>query len=311
MSAKANPAVVGIFVMTAIVLIVVSVFLFGTRQFFKQKDYFILYFDESVNGLDEGTAVKFKGVDVGRVNDILIYYDAKKRSAYIPVIIETVEKELPFQERHSLNLHDPEALKNHIANGLRASLVLQSYLTGKLYVELDYYSPKDYPAEFVPIPSKYRQIPTIKSDLQEIWKAAADVFMKLRKIDFEAIANHVESIAKKIDDGLGDFNLQKLQDSFTVAMDSVTKVANDIDSKVDPLSESAQEALKEAREAFNSLENAAGSIGDIIEPDSSFRVEWDETLDEIKRAARSIRNLTDYLERNPNALLAGKKFLNK
>ena len=73
MGKRANPAVIGAFVVGAVVLVVVAAIVFGSGRFFRTTYSYILYFPSNVNGLKVGAPVKFKGIEIGSVQNILLY----------------------------------------------------------------------------------------------------------------------------------------------------------------------------------------------------------------------------------------------
>ena len=88
MSRKANPTLIGAFVLGGIVLVVAALMLFGGGRFFTEKATFVAYFDEPVSGLSIGAPVNFRGVKVGTVKEVLIHYNQAEGDAFMPVIIE-------------------------------------------------------------------------------------------------------------------------------------------------------------------------------------------------------------------------------
>src|SRR5690606_25242329 len=88
MSIRANPTAIGAFMIGAIVLSVVGVATLASTAWFNQKSTFISYFDESVNGLAVGAPVKFQGVQVGNVTDLLIQIELSDKTFEVPVQYE-------------------------------------------------------------------------------------------------------------------------------------------------------------------------------------------------------------------------------
>src|SRR5260370_36743133 len=72
MSTKANPTVIGVFVLGAILIAIGAVFFFGSADLFAKKQTYVSYFAQSVSGLQTGSNVKFKGVNIGKVTRVLL-----------------------------------------------------------------------------------------------------------------------------------------------------------------------------------------------------------------------------------------------
>ena len=297
MSKQANPTLIGAFVVGAVAIVVFGIYFFAKLDLLEKKHRFILYFDQSVNGLDVGAPVKFKGVNVGDVDEILLHVGGEV--AYVPVIISIRSVETPVKDSRALRLDKKETYNQQIANGLRASLVLQSYLTGKQFIELDYH-PEDVPPHFIDLPSPYTEIPTIESEQRGVWSSVNDLVEQLGEIDIKDMVDSVTAAAKRIDMTLSDVEFKKLNDTMLSAFESFGSASDKLDAQIDPV-------LADMRDAFKKVEDAATSIDSLVDPDSSFRYEFGSTLQDISAAAKSFKNLTDYLERNPSALLSGKK----
>jgi paraquat-inducible protein B len=85
---RANPAVIGGFVIGAVALLVIGLLVFGGAGWFVQRDTFIAYFPGSVKGLHVGAPVDFRGVTIGQVKEIRVLFDPRQLDARIPVIME-------------------------------------------------------------------------------------------------------------------------------------------------------------------------------------------------------------------------------
>ena len=92
MNKKTSPTLIGAFIVGAVVLLVIAVIAFGSGRLFKQSKEFVLYFDNSVNGLRVGAPVKFKGVEIGSVKDIRLQLGKDTQINKIPVIIKSSRK---------------------------------------------------------------------------------------------------------------------------------------------------------------------------------------------------------------------------
>src|SRR5215468_5799510 len=135
MGKKANPTVIGLFVVAALALAVAGVIVFGSGQFFRHLDKFVMFFPGSVNGLSIGASVKFKGVDIGRVTEIKLVLHREEveggteQHLMIPVFVETDPTKI-FVDNKRLEMADPKNLLALINRGMRAQLQSQSLVTG-------------------------------------------------------------------------------------------------------------------------------------------------------------------------------------
>ncbi len=88
MSKQASMKMIGVFVVGALVLLTVAVVIFSSWLFFQQQNFYVLYFDESVRGLNAGAPVYFKGVKVGAVKDVRLFYKPEIETLHSAVVIE-------------------------------------------------------------------------------------------------------------------------------------------------------------------------------------------------------------------------------
>ena len=143
MSKKASTTAIGIFVIGAVLLAVVGMVVFGSGRYFTKKYNYVAYFSGSVKGLNIGAPVLFRGVKVGSVTNIAMEYDAKDVAFRIAVAIQLVESSTHVvNEEYTEGMEETtqdELVIDLINRGLRAQLAPQSFITGLLYVKLDFF----------------------------------------------------------------------------------------------------------------------------------------------------------------------------
>lgn len=334
MSKQSNKTLIGIFVLGAIALLVAGVLIFGSGKFLAESEEYVLYFEGSVKGLNIGAPVMFRGVKIGSVTDILLRYNPEDLTVHIPVIIEV-------ERGRFKSVTGKETVRTHIKvlidRGLRAQLQLQSVVTGQLMVDLDFYP--DEPSKLVGTENtRISEIPTIPSGLQKFTKA-------IEQLPLDELFNKVVKTVESIEGLVNSPEVSGSFASLKKALDSADKLLVHVDNKIDPLVVSiedtsiaardafvqaektlafnegvpggvasdlreslvsardslkqADQTLKQARETLVSIEEAAGENSTLI-------YEVNTTLRELSAAARSVRYLADYLDRQPEALIRGK-----
>jgi paraquat-inducible protein B len=136
MNKKISPTMIGAFVLGAAALIVIAILVFGSGRVFRQSRDFVLYFDNSVNGLRIGAPVKFKGVEVGSVTNILLQLGKGQQVNKIPVIIEIDLEKLTSRGASSDITENRETFRMAIVDrGLRGQLEMESLVTGLLFAQ--------------------------------------------------------------------------------------------------------------------------------------------------------------------------------
>lgn len=335
MNKKVSPTLIGAFVVGALALVVIAVLMFGSGRFFRTTKDFVLYFDGSVNGLRVGAPVKFRGVEIGSVKNILLRLENGPEVLRIPVIIELELGKFTSKGATGAALEDPEVLKQLISQGLRGQLQMESFVTGLLFVGIDFFP--DSKLNLVQQPGiryQYPEIPTEPTTLEVAGSKVNEVLAKLEEIDFKGIieslqrtAQGIESLVTSSDLKAAVANTDEVAKKLDTAATNIAKVAATFDEKVKILSDDfqltsaeARNAMKQAGAAFEKVSTAITqaevtlketqatmtSVQSLTDPDSPTFYEITKTLREVSGAARSLRLLANYVERNPRALIFGK-----
>src|SRR5690242_3811510 len=189
MSTRANPKVIGGFVVGAIALAIAGLIIFGGGQFFKKAVPMVMFFQGSVGGLAVGAPVTFDGVKIGQVTQVQPIYDAAKQDVLIPVYIEL---DTPIKTV------GPEAgtvlanLDELIKDGLRAQLVSESMITGQQSVNLSFFNPNKNPIKLVGLVPGLRELPTVPSSIDRLKANLQNFLNTLNKMPLEEIGNKVD-----------------------------------------------------------------------------------------------------------------------
>lgn len=320
MGSKANPAVIGAFVVGAVALAVVSLLVFGSGRMFRSTAKFICFFPGAVDGLNVGAPVKFKGVEVGSVTDIRLRLGEAPKLAEvqqvaigvrIPVTIE-IDNDKVASQGAKRDLRDPAAVKELINLGLRAQLNAQSLVTGLLFVQIDFHP--EQPANFVlPPDSKPPEIPTIGTTMEQIQSAAAEIIRKLKDMHFETM---VQSATEMLDGVKNVVNAPGLKQTIetlpaTVAnvnetLTSVRELSTRLDRSQAPLLESLKGTSDKTGATLEQMRVTLQTVQTLVDPGSPLATQLSASLEEIAGAARSMRLLADYLERNPSSVVRGR-----
>ncbi len=328
MKAKPSAAVIGMFVAGAIALFALGMFYFGARTWFGESREFAVYFDESVHGLEVGAPVKFRGVRIGRVKEIGIHYDAERARSTVPVVCELDRQVVRDAQGRPVDMGEPEVLREMVREGLRARLSLVG-ISGLMYVELDYVDPAP-PVPEVAEEARHAVVPAVPSAFADLFAGVAGITADLGAVDFEGISRRLEDLLDQAGAKLEALevevltaNLNQAAVAFSELVESdglqgaiysantafadLSRVLVRLDEQIDPVSERFTVTADELSVTLNQLGSAVEAIEGLIGPRSGFGPELATTLQRLGEASRSIQQLADYLERNPNALLGGRR----
>jgi paraquat-inducible protein B len=329
MNKKISPAVIGAFVLGAVALIIIAILVFGSGRLFRQTRDFVLYFDNSVNGLRIGAPVKFKGVEIGSVKDIRLQLEKGAEVLKIPVIIQIDLEKLTSRGARDVVAVDREALRKEIVDrGLRGQLELESLVTGLLFVALDFFP--GTPINLVQRTDgdyKYPEVPTLPTTLEQAKGAVDRILNKLDEIDFKELGANLQAILKGVNRNVNSPEIESVLRSLARVMPKVDEavvnirnLAGTTEAKVKILADDLQhtsgdarlalkqagDALKQTQETMKRAEAAVTNVETLSDLDSPVNYELVKGLRDVSAAARSLRALTDYLERNPRAPIFGK-----
>jgi paraquat-inducible protein B len=310
MGRKANPTVIGAFVVGASALAVLGAVFFGSGRYFRKTLPVVVYFSSSVSGLKPGAPVKFMGVEVGSVRDIRLNISPHERAVpdiRIPVILD-LDKETITREGARLD-PTPENIRRLVDEGLRAQLSTESLVTGVLYISLDFRP--DAPLNLVAEPSvSYPEIPTIPTEFEEVQQAAMRVAKKLEDVDFKHLVTSatdtLDGLRRILDDpetrelpGSLDRLIGKLDGTATDLQRLAANANGSLLPELRTTLEHAGTTLTEARGTFQNLRSS-------VEPGGPLVYRLDTALAALTSAASAIENLALELDRNPSSIIRGR-----
>jgi len=265
---------------------------------FTRKIPFLLHFSGSVDGLAPGAPVRLRGIQIGNVTDVHLEYDAKTDEQTVPVMIDVEPQRVRLL--NTTDTTDGEfrprsyaAFRRFVQRGLRARLASGSLITGQKLVSLDFMpnAPKAEMIETGPIP----EIPTIgASDLDSVMQSAKDVLVS------------VKSAVDGIDQTIRSPELKHSLASLDRSMSNFEAITKEAQPQVGPMLSELRSASRSADQALKQAAASLGTIGDSLSSDPSGG-DLAGTLTELRNAAASLHQLTDYLESHPESLIRGKK----
>jgi paraquat-inducible protein B len=321
MSKKANPTLIGLFLVVGLALGVAGLVVFGPEGLFHPKVKIILYFENSLKGLNAGAPVKFRGVTVGKVDEVLIRHNQSSNDFSMPVIIVIDEK--LAQSKSDNHLQFGQSRMDHLVKeGFRARLDSDSLVTGVFFVGLEML-PNAPPPVFHQLKPEYEEIPTAGSEIQQL-------LANLGSLDVHGLSEKLNRLLARADASLSQLNVTAINEGVTNllvsanrvvttsdltnaivsarrALDDAQTLLKRVDRRVDPLADNANATLTDARKTLVDLRRTLDNLASLIGPDSSVRSDLPQALEKIGNAGRAIADLAEFLKSHPNALLAGRK----
>ena len=301
---RANPVVIGAFVLGAVALGAAVLVVWGSGRFFRHTVTFVSYFSGSVNGLNLGAPVKFHGAQIGSVTQIrsrLTQAAAIRPEEFrIPVWFDIDLQELSELGGRPVEL-DRARVDELISQGLRAQLQLESFVTGVLYLSLDFLPGSPVVLVHADRPEIF-EIPTVPTALERASEALTKFMAQIQNIDIDAA---VHSITEAADGVNGLVRSPEVGRALVAAREALASIRR-LSETAQPMVKGIQATSAGARDSLQHLDAALVDLQTLIDTEGPLSVELTRALVDVGDAARSVRELASYLERNPNALLVGR-----
>lgn len=313
MSARANYFKIGIFVVSGAVILIVGIIVLGAGALLQKTIPAETCINESVQGLDIGSPVKYRGVKVGNVEEILFAHNvygaaAASEERYVLVRLSLDPRTAPFKGASGLL----QSLDEEIARGLRVRLASQG-LTGAAYLEMDYVDPARHPAPEISWKPQSLYIPSTPSTISRIGQAADKVFQRLENTNIEAVVDHLDEFLLELTQAVKDAEVATVREEAVgvlaslrasaerfqklmadPALDSLPADASATASSARRIVEAAEGDTKalfeDLRKTSTSLSESAGQIESLLKDERLAN-----GLDSLANAAGNIETATEDL----------------
>lgn len=348
MARRANPALIGGFVVGAVVLAVAGLVVLGGGRLFRLTKPAVAYFEGSVKGVAVGAPVTFQGVKIGAVTDVRVVIDPGNLRIATPVFFEIDASRLTAASGEPLKMQkDAAGVRTLIERGLRAELELQSFVTGQVGIGLAFRP--DTPVRLTGLSPDHLEMPTVPSSMERLTRTLETLPVEEIMTAAKETLQGIQSLVQAPETRATLRSLQAAAARSDATLRAIQQLAQRVDAQLDPLmtqidatAKSARGALGEAQASLArltprvdgalqdyqtlarnlderlgrltasldrtlaSLDRTLGGADDVLADNSELRVSLVTALEELGEAARSIRALADYLERNPSSVVFGK-----
>lgn len=270
---------------------------------FTVKVPYVAHFSGSVKGLRSGSAVEFRGVRVGRVTDVRLLLNPSDVQLEIPVTFEIEPGHIEIRDG-APRLAPYEAMAVLVRRGLRAQLKAGNILTGETVVALDFH-PDAAPAE-LRIGGPYPEVPTVPTEIEELTRTVGEVLDKVARAPIPELVEELRGVVAKLDALVGSQEAVGALVALQQSAEDLRKLLRTADAEFGPLAKSLRQTADSAAGTLSTAERTLDSIDRTFGEESRLRYDLGVMLRELAAASRSIRGLTEYLERHPEALIRGK-----
>lgn len=335
MSKRANPTMIGLFLLGGLVLSILGVVAFTSNSLFRVQAEFQSSFRESVNGLAIGAKVKCQGVPIGEVTDLQLLIDLEEETFQVPVTYEIDMERLDLILSDGLKWTEYLALREHIKKGLRAQLQLESIVTGQMYIELRYVdtpplsedvldnlAENEIPSTFSPMASLSSEASGLVSNLrsfnvnaisESLTALLVKANLKIDELDTEGVSRSLMQTASSIRRLVGSDSLRATFDKLPATSDAIAQTMADVrllvqqlDTSTRTLTARLDQTGSELDQTLRIMRESMNRANTMMTTDSGLGFQLHETLESLAKAADALQVLANTLEQNPSMLIRGK-----
>jgi len=319
MSAKANYFKIGIFVISAAVIAIIAIIVLGVGTVFQKKVMMETYIDGSVQGLDVGAPVKFRGVKFGNVEEITFVdeeyeldiksEDYFRYSKYVLVKVSLEPRlEMTREERQLF-------LEKMIVRGLRVRLASQG-ITGTAFLEVDYLDPEKNPPLDITWEPRTYYVPSVPSTITQFTESMEKILEKVEQIDFHGITGGIEETLKEMKESIDDLNIKNI----SKLVENLLTEVRETNKKIKPLITDASETMDSVKEMVDDtrkpLAESLGELPEIIAQlkrtlrqfnyfVSSEKQNIGVSTENVRVITGNLRDMTEDAKRYPSQFLFG------
>lgn len=322
MSARAHPRAVGAFVLGAVALLLGAIVLLSAGDWLASKDRFVVFFPGSVRGLNPGAPITFRGVKTGEVKEVTAFLTGQPAEPIqIEVVVElrrNVVEPQPGTETPWQHARGAELAQQLIATGIRGRLLSQSLLTGQKYIEFEFLPGE--PARLSGLSRRYPELPTAPSAMEKLGARSEALLEKIAELPVDRMLEDLRQALQSLRAILDSRDLRatlagarRSTEAIPPAADDVRAVAADarrllagMETDVHTAGSETAETARRLRATLDRLDRTLGRVDDVAGSADDTRVQAARTLQDLSRTLDALRQLAEYLETHPEALLQGK-----
>jgi len=301
MSQETNYFRIGLFIIAAAALFVGGLIIFGVGRFFEPRIYMETYVNTTVQGVEVGSPVKFRGVQIGRVQSVgftMMEYEGKKQSNYYNYVVLNMEitKEV-FPDMFSEDL--TPLLEKAVNRGLRMRIEPLG-ITGMSYIEMDYIDPKQFPLLSIDWTPRTYYIPSAPGQLTNILDSVNKMMRDIDSFNLAGIAEKTNTLLENANQAITGAQFGKLSSDMQSLIADLKQAITD--ARISELSSESKLMLQRSAEAAKKLEEILRNV----EPVSRMGAkDLQATLDNLRVITDNLTAFSAAVRQNPARLIWG------
>lgn len=261
----------------------------------------VTYVQSPIKDLAAGSPVQIFGIDIGIVTDVKLVMDSQSGTAKVRVAFD-IQPDLVFGPGSSGDAE--QIIRQLVQKGMRVKMASSNLIMGAEVLSLEF-MPKTQAAE-VTLEDGAMVLPGQGGDMDSLGDTLSDIAVKLDKIPFDEIGQHLDHLINSADQTIGGPEMQRAVHSLAVTLANAQHLSREARQNLTPALQKLPEISRQLQDAVTQANAFLSSVNGSYGQNSDFQRNSRRALDEASEAARSIRLLADYLEHHPEALIQGK-----
>ncbi|MNF63379.1 Paraquat-inducible protein B [compost metagenome] len=315
MSEARKPFIIGAFLLGGLALLAAGLLLLSRDSWFSQPSEYVVYFTGTLDGLDVGADVTYRGVKVGMVREIRLSYDRQLGDVVMPVVLRI---NAPERQETSFRGFD-QFIDRLVARGLRAQLQTPSLLTGKAIVALDMFPDQ---AGYVRSPHELDlpTIPSVPSRIDEVADVLRELAGSLRELPLQEMVSSATQTLQALEKLTSSAELQQGLLNMSQLLGKLDRLSGRLEQQLPPIMDNVQQSSIDLRDAVGEIRRAAQSAAQALQqvnqlavegrrslgPESEVQYEMLRALQELGQAGKALQRTMEGLDQQPQSLIFGK-----
>jgi paraquat-inducible protein B len=319
-SGTLRPRLVGLFVIGAALLLLAGMLAMSSGGLFTQWRTWAVFLPGAVSGLKEGSPVTMRGVQIGEVKEVQLFFTGRGHEVGVMVVIHVRRGSIKTLDgvARVAALSDVEVVKQQVAEGLRAEVKSSSPIAGQKSVELDFHPERK--ARFSGLQLPYPEVPTAPTGMELLNEKIDETLKKISEMPIEELATQLRqtllSAQTLLDSGDTRGAIANLRIALASAdhtlkradqtMGGVDKTMDNVNQLVSSTQTTINTANESMKSAVDNMNRTLSTVDRNVERTAATQLEAAQTLDEMRELMKSLRFLVDTLQQHPESLLQGK-----
>ncbi len=290
------------------------------EKYIGEQLFYVMYFDESLRGLSIGAPVEYRGIPIGKIEDIQLKIEEINDEIKIPVLISIYAEKLSLDG----DVDDATSIIKHLVEkGIRGQLTTSNLLTGAQFISLVY--PEDSTTNPGIIKARsesglaYQELPTTSGLTSMLAQSATEIISEIhggikdaRKLisspEIQSSTKDIALILENVSDLLKDIkpDIVASMDSLSGTLKNADAISGKFNQQAMPLAKQLNSTLKRLDGALAEAQKTLASADTVLNEDSGLQYELRLLIEEVSEAANSFTVLANTLQRKPNSVIFGK-----